>query len=77
MAWGSPKKNLGTGGPRGMVGAAANQRWGVVSGQAGRRTAGRGRRGGCLAGGGWQLKGVEVEDEPQALDFVSHGCKID
>ena len=33
---------------------------------------------GCyLAGGGWRLRGVEVEDEPQALDFVSNGCKID
>ena len=36
-----------------------------------------GGKGGCLAGGGWQLKGVEVEDELQALDFVSNGCKID
>ena len=46
-----------------------------------RRTGGgecfRGGRGGCLAGGGWRLRGVEVEDEPQALDFVSNGCKID
>ena len=34
--------------------------------------------GGCyLAGGGWRLRGVEVEDEPQDLDFVSNGCKID
>ena len=33
---------------------------------------------GCyLAGGGWRLRGVEVEDELQALDFVSNGCKID
>ena len=31
----------------------------------------------CLADGGWRLRGVEVEDEPQALDFVSNGCKID
>ena len=30
--------------------------------------------GGLLFG---QLRGVEVEDEPQALDFVSNGCKID
>ena len=30
-----------------------------------------------MAGGGWRLRGVEVEDEPQALDFVSNGCKID
>ena len=29
--------------------------------------------------GRWWLaaQGVEVEDEPQALDFVSNGCKID
>ena len=33
--------------------------------------------GGCLVGGGWRLRGVEVEDELQALDFVSNGCKID
>ena len=66
------------GGPRGMAGAAADRRWGVFSGRAGRRTAGRGRAGGCcLAGGGWRLKGVEVEDDPQALDIVSNGCKID
>ena len=32
--------------------------------------------GGCLAGGGWRLRGVVVEDELQALDFVSNGCKI-
>ena len=56
-----------------MAGAAADRRWGVFSGRAGRRTAG----GCCLAGGGWRLRGVEVEDEPQALDFVSNGCKID
>ena len=75
VAWGSPEKKLGTGGPRGMAGAAADRRWGVFSGRAGRRTAGRGRRG--AAGGGWRLRGVEVEDELQALDFVSNGCKID
>ena len=58
------------GGPRGMAGAAADRRWGVFSGRAG-------GRGGCLAGGGWRLRGVEVEDELQALDLVSNGCKID
>ena len=52
-----------------------------------RRTGGgecfRGGRGGAppAAGGGellfGRLRGVEVEDEPQALDFVSNGCKID
>ena len=77
MAWGSPEKKLGTGGPRGMAGAAADRRWGVFSGRAGRRTAGRGRRGRLF--GRWWLaaQGVEVEDELQALDFVSNGCKID
>ena len=66
------------GGPRGMAGAAANWWWGVFSGRAGRRTVGRERRGAAVwpvvAGGSG---GVEVEDEPQALDFVSNGCKID
>ena len=33
--------------------------------------------GGSLAGGGWRLRGVEVEDELQDLDFVSNGYKID
>ena len=56
-----------------------------------RRTGGgecfRGEQGGAppAAGGGgllfgrWWLaaQGVEVEDEPHALDFVSNGCKID
>ena len=62
MEWGSPEKKLGTGGPRGMAGAAADRRWGVFSGRAGRRTAGRGRRGAAvwpvMAGGsgGWRLK---------------------
>ena len=67
VAWGSPEKKLGTGGLEGWPGR--------------RQTGGgeffRGGRGGCLAGGGWRLRGVEVEDEPQALDFVSNGCKID
>ena len=61
-----------------MAGAAADRWWGVVSGRGRRRTAGRGRQGACcLADGGWRLRGVEVEDEPQALDFVSNGYKID
>ena len=66
--------------------------WGALEGWSGRRRTGgrecfRGRRGGAppAAGGGgllfgrWWLaaQGVEVEDEPQALDFVSNGCKID
>ena len=53
VAWGSPEKKLGTGEPRGMAGAAADRRWGVFSGRAGRRTAGRGRRG--LLFGRWWL----------------------
>ena len=55
-------------GARGMAGAAVDRRWGVFSRAAG---------GCCLAGGGWRLRGVEVEDEPQALDFISNGYKID
>ena len=65
---------------------------GGLEGWPGRRRTGggecfRGGWGGALpaAGGGgllfgrWWLvaQGVEVEDEPQALDFVSNGCKID
>ena len=61
------------GGHRGMAGAAVDRRWGVFSGRARWRTAGRGRRGAAV----WPAQGVEVEDEPQALDFVSNGCKID
>ena len=73
VAWGSPEKKLGTGGPRGLAGAAADRRWGVVSGQVGRCTAGRGRW-----FGRWWLaaQGVEVEVELQSLDFISNGCKI-
>ena len=41
------------GGPRGMAGAAADRRWGVFSGQAGRRTAAAG--GGGLLFGRWWL----------------------
>ena len=42
VGWGSPEKKLSAGGPRGMAGAAADRRWGVVSGQRAAR-AGRGR----------------------------------
>ena len=62
VAWGSPEKKLGTGGPRGMAGVATDQWWGVFSGRAGRRTAGRGRRGAAVwpvvagGSGGWRLK---------------------
>ena len=48
-----------------MARAAADRRWGVVSGRA--------AKGGGLVGGGWRLRRVEVEVELQALDFVSNG----
>ena len=67
------------GGPRGMAGAAADRRWGVVSGWAGRRRdTGRPRAAGAggSAGGGWRLRGVEFDDKLEALDFVSNGWKI-
>ena len=73
MGIGGEKAQHGGEGARGMAGAAADRRWGVFSGRAGRRTASRGRRGAAV----WPAQGVEVEDEPQALDFVSNGCKID
>ena len=77
VAWGLPEKKLGTGGLKGWPGR--------------RRTGGgewfQGGRGGAppAAGDGGLLfgrlwlaaQGVEVEDEPQALDFVSNGYKID
>ena len=68
MAWGSPEKKLGTGGPRGMAGAAADRRWGVVSGRRGSAGAGG------SAGGGWRLRGVQVEDELQALPKLHVKC---
>ena len=50
-----------------MAGVAADRRWGVFSGRAGR-----------LFGRWWlAAQGVEVEDELQALDFVSNGWKFD
>ena len=57
------RKSSTPGGPRGMVGAAADRRWGVFSGRAGQRTAGRGQRAQLF--GRWWLaaQGVEVEDE--------------
>ena len=62
--------------PIGMVGAVADRRWGVFSGRAGGAPPATGGRGGCLVGGGWRLRGVEVEDKLHALDFVSNGWKI-
>ena len=55
VGWGSPEKKLGEGGGlEGWAGAAADRRWGVVSGRAGRpRAAGAGGS----AGGGWRLRG--------------------
>ena len=61
------RKSLARGGrARGLAGAAADRWWGVVSG----------RRGGAGAGGSagcsWRLRGVQVEDEQQALTKLSH-----
>ena len=51
-----------------MAGAAADRRGGVVSG----------RRGGAGAsgspGGGWRLRGLQVEDELQALPKLYVKC---
>ena len=76
-AWGSPEKKLGAGGLEGWPGrrrTGGGECFGA-GGEADRQP--RAAGGCCLAGGGWRLRGVEVEDEPQALDFVSNGCKID
>ena len=73
--WGGDpqRKSSAGGGARGMAGGAADRRWGVVSGRAGRpRAAGAGGS----AGGGWRLRGVEFDDKLEALDFVSNGWKI-
>ena len=48
--------------------AAADRRWGVVSGRRG------GAGAGGLAGGGWRLRGVQVEDELQALPKLHVKC---
>ena len=76
------------GGGVGIAGEKARHGGGGLEGWSGRRQTGsgecfRGGRGGAppaVGGGGLlfgRLRGVEVEDEPQALDFVSNGCKID
>ena len=60
-----------------MAGAAVDRRWGVVSGRAGRRRrAGRPRAVGAggSAGGGWRLRGLQVEDELQALPKLHVKC---
>ena len=49
-------------------GAVADRWWGVVSG----RQAGAGAGG--SAGGGWRLRGVQVEDELQALPKLHVKC---
>ena len=36
----------------------------------------RAARASGLAGGGWQLRGVEFDDKLEALEFVSNGWKI-
>ena len=56
-----------------LEGAAADRRWGVVSGRAGRPWA---AGAGGSAGGGWRLGGVEFDDKLEALDFVHNGWKI-
>ena len=62
-----------------MTGAAADWRWGVVSGRAGRRRGAgwpQAAGAGGSADGGWRLRGVEFDDKLQALDFVSNGWKV-
>ena len=77
VAWGSPEKRLGTGGLEGWPGRRRTGGGECFRGGWGGALPAAGRGGYCLAGGGWRLRGVEVEDELQALDFVSNGCKID
>ena len=77
VAWGSPEKKLGTGGLEGWPGRRRTDGgecfWG------GRGGAPLAAGGGGLLFGRWSLAahGVEVEDELQALDFVSNSYKID
>ena len=63
------------GGARGMAGAAADRRWGVVSGRRGGGElfwGGEAARG--SASGGCRLRGVQVEDELQALPKLHVNC---
>ena len=71
--WGGDPRRKSSGGTRGMAGAAADRRWGVVSGRAGRP---RAAEAGSSAAGGWRLRRVEFDDKLEALDFVSNGWKI-
>ena len=77
MAWGSPEKKLGTGGLEGWPGRRRTGGGEWFRGGRGCAPPAADGGGGGLAGGGWRLTGVEVEDELQALDFISNGCKID
>ena len=71
VVWGSLEKKLGTGGPRGMVGATV----GSVFGAGGVAHRQPWAAGGCgLAGGGWRLRVVQVEDELQALPKLHVKC---
>ena len=69
VAWGSPEKKLGAGGLEGWPG---RRRTGGGECFRGGAPPSAGGGGGCLAGGGWRLRGVEVEDELQALPKLSH-----
>ena len=60
VAWGSPEKKLGRGGLEGWLGR--------------RRTGGGELFRGGEAGGGWRLRGVQVEDELQALPKLHVKC---
>ena len=65
------RKSLAQGGGeggRGLVWVAADRQWGVVSGRRG------GAGAGGSAGGGWRLRGVQVEDKLQALPKLHVKC---
>ena len=64
VAWGSPEKKLGTGGARGMAGAAADRRWGVVSGRE------------AAAGGGWRLRGWRLKMNRKPLISYPTAAKL-
>ena len=55
-------------GARALAGAAADRWWGVVSGRRG------GAGAGSSAGGGRRIRGVQVEDELQALPKLHVKC---
>ena len=70
LAGRSPEKNLGTTGLEGWPGRRRTGGGECFRGGAPSAAGGRG----LLFG---RLRGVEVEDQPQALDFLSNDCKID